>query len=111
MLRRWLTTIVAIASTALVAAPSHADPEAEKAAIMLRLQHGTAAFNARDSAGVCDLFAPDLAYSIPDMVRGTRETMCTNLAKAFSRPGIRLHYDNPDVHDRRRPWTAGVRSE
>jgi uncharacterized protein (TIGR02246 family) len=99
MLRRWLTTIVAIASAALVAAPTHADPAADKAAIMQRFQHWTDAFNARDSTGVCDLFAPDLAYSIPDMVRGTRETMCTNLAKAFSRPDIQLHYDNPDVHE------------
>ena len=78
---------------------THADPAADKAAIMQRFQHWTAAFNARDSTGVCDLFAPDLAYSIPDMVRGTRETMCTNLAKAFSRPDIQLHYDNPDVHE------------
>jgi steroid delta-isomerase len=66
---------------------------------MQRLQRWTADFNARDAAGVCDLFAPDLVYSIPEVVQGTRETICANLAKILAEANIQLHYDNPDVHE------------
>jgi uncharacterized protein (TIGR02246 family) len=97
--RRRLTTIVTIASTVAATAVAHADSTADEAAIVQRFQRWTAAFNARDSAGACDLFAPDLAYSIPEIVRGTRETMCTNLAKMLARSDIQLHYDNPDIHE------------
>ncbi len=45
--------------------PASADPAADEAAIRQRLQRWVADFNARRLAGVCDLFAPDLRYSIP----------------------------------------------
>src|SRR5436190_18024398 len=98
MFCRCLITIVTIALTAAAAA-AHADSAADEAAIMQRLQRWTADFNAKDSAGVCDLFAPDLVYSMPEVVQGTRETMCANLAKMLARSDIQLHYGNPDVHE------------
>ncbi|MBS0223843.1 MAG: nuclear transport factor 2 family protein [Proteobacteria bacterium] len=93
--------LAAIISLALVAAATaaYADPAADEAAIVKRLQRWTADFNAKDSAGVCDLFAPDLVYSIPEAVRGTHETICTNLTRMLARSDIQLHYDNPDVHE------------
>jgi uncharacterized protein (TIGR02246 family) len=99
MLCRFLTTIVAIALAAAAMASAHADPAADEAAIIQRFQRWTADFNAKDSAGVCDLFAPDLVYSIPEVVQGTRETICANLAKMLARSDIQLHYGNPDVHE------------
>src|SRR5260370_12028960 len=67
--------------------------------MMPRFQRWTADFNAKDSAGVCDLFAPDLVYSIREVVQGTRETICANLAKMLASSDIQLHYGNPDVHE------------
>ena len=99
MFRGWLKTIVAIAAGAAVAAPACADPAADRAAIIQRFERWTAAFNAKDSAGVCDLFAPDLLYSIPEVLQGTRETMCANLAKLLARTDIQARYDNPDIHE------------
>jgi steroid delta-isomerase len=78
---------------------ARADSDADKAAIVQRLQRWTADFNAKDTVGTCDLFAPDLVYSIPEVVRGTRETMCSNLASLQGRADIKLHYDNPDIHE------------
>jgi len=100
MFRRSLTAIVTIALTvAAMMAPASADPAADEAAIRQRFQRWTADFNARDAAGVCDLFAPDLVYSIPEVVQGTRQTLCANLATMLARSDITLHYDNPDIHD------------
>jgi uncharacterized protein (TIGR02246 family) len=100
MVRRSLTAIVTIASTvtAMMAAAS-ADPAADEAAIRQRFQRWTADFNARDAGRVCDLFAPDLVYSIPEVVQGTRQTLCANLAAMLARSDITLHYDSPDIHD------------
>jgi uncharacterized protein (TIGR02246 family) len=98
MLRRCLTTIVTIASTAAMAS-AHADSPADEAAIMQRFHRWTADFNAGNLADVCDLFAPDLVYSIPEVPQGTRETICANLTKMLARSDIQLHYDNPDVHE------------
>jgi hypothetical protein len=58
MFRRWLTAFVAVAA-AVVTTSAHADSAADEAAINQRLQRWAAAFNAKESAGVCDLFAPD----------------------------------------------------
>jgi ketosteroid isomerase-like protein len=96
---RGLALFVAMALTATAAGTAHADPDADKAAIVQRLQQWTAAFNAKDGAGTCDLFAPDLVYAIPEVVRGTRETMCSNLAALQRRTDIKLHYANPDIHE------------
>jgi uncharacterized protein (TIGR02246 family) len=96
---RRLTTIFATAFVFAVTTSAYADPAADEAAIMQRFERWTAAFNAKDSTTVCDLFAPDLVYSIPEVVQGTREMICANLEKMLARSDIQLHYDNPDVHE------------
>jgi len=98
MFRRWLTAFVAVAA-AVVTTSAHADSAADEAAINQRLQRWTAAFNARDSAGVCDLFAPDLVYSIVEAEQGSRKALCANLDKLFARSDLQLRYANPDVHE------------
>ncbi len=98
MLRRCLAIFVTIALTG-VATAANADSAADEAAIRQRFLRWTADFNAKNAAGACDLFAPDLVYSLPEIVHGTQKTMCTNLAKMLARPDIGLHYDNPDIHE------------
>jgi steroid delta-isomerase len=76
-----------------------ADPAAEEAAIRQRFLDWTEAFNARDADGACDLFAPDLAYALPEVAQGTRATICGNFARLFARPGLTLRYDPPLIHE------------
>jgi hypothetical protein len=91
--------IVVLAAAVAAATFARADSVSDQAAIRERLQRWTAAFNSRDAAGTCALFAPDLVYSVPEVIHGTRESMCANLTKLFSTPGLQLHYDNPDIHE------------
>ena len=55
---------------------AQADVEADKAAIVARLQDFTAAFNARDAAGACDIFAPDLVSTMRGRPDNGREAVC-----------------------------------
>jgi ketosteroid isomerase-like protein len=95
MLRRCLATLAGLAA----ALPALADPATDTAAIRARLADWTAAFNARDAAGACDLFAPDLRYALPEELDGTRATMCGNLAEVLAREDLVLHYDPPAIHE------------
>jgi len=79
---------------AALALPAHADEAAE---IRARLSGWATAFNARDAAAACDLFAPELRYTVPGVTEGTRETMCGNLAKAFLRTDLTLRYADPEI--------------
>jgi uncharacterized protein (TIGR02246 family) len=92
-------TLILAMVVAAVATSARADSASDQAAIRERLQRWTAAFNARDAVGVCDLFAPDLVYSIPQVIHRTRETFCANLGKLFGDSGLQLHYDKPDIHE------------
>ncbi|HTW28837.1 MAG TPA: nuclear transport factor 2 family protein [Acetobacteraceae bacterium] len=97
---RWLICILAVSLAAgATPPPAHAAAAGDRAAIRSRLAHWTQAFNARASADVCDLFAPDLVYAVPDKLHGTRASLCGNLARLFARPGLQLHYDEPDIHE------------
>ena len=93
-----LAAAVAALAIAFATAPRAQSPS-DETAIRERLERWTAAFNAKDGAGSCDLFAPDLAYSIQDVVNGTYRTMCGNLTKMLGRTDIRLHYDVPAIHE------------
>jgi ketosteroid isomerase-like protein len=81
------------------ALPALAAPGDDEAAIRQRFVDWTAAFNARDAAAACDLFAPDLRYAIPEQVDGTQAMMCGNLARILARDDLRLHYEEPAVHE------------
>jgi steroid delta-isomerase len=93
----WLGFLVAAAF--VVSATAHADPAADEAAIRDRFAKWTEAFNAKDAAGVCDLFAPDLVYSLPEVVNGDQAKLCGNLADLFKRSDLKLHYALPDIHE------------
>lgn len=91
--------LVAFVATATMVTTARADEAADKAAITARLHRWTADFNANDPAGVCDLFAPNLVYSIPEVTNGTRETLCANLAAVLAKSDVKLRYANPDIHE------------
>jgi uncharacterized protein (TIGR02246 family) len=63
---------------------AQADVEADKAAIAARLQDFTAAFNARDAAGACDIFAPDLVSTMRGRPDNGREAVCKRIAAALA---------------------------
>jgi uncharacterized protein (TIGR02246 family) len=91
-----------VALALFVAVAQAAGPDdslAAKAAIVERLHRWTAAFNARDLAAVCGLFAPDLSYTVDGILNGSRDRLCANIATALSKPGVGLHYDEPTIHD------------
>jgi ketosteroid isomerase-like protein len=75
------------------------EPLVAKAAITERLNRWTAAFNAKDMIGICDLFAPDLSYTIDDIPNGTRDGLCGNVDKVLRIPGLTLRYDEPAIHE------------
>lgn len=92
------------ASPDLRASPSGACPTGDchhgrRALVTERLQRWTADFNSSDAVRVCDLFAPDLIYSIPEVAQGTRETLCANLAGILAKSDVKLRYANPDIHE------------
>ena len=75
------------------------DASAAKAAITDRLNRWTAAFNAKDMAGVCDLFAPDLRYAVDDILNGARDQLCANVERVLKAPGLTLSYAEPAIHE------------
>ncbi len=75
------------------------DPSAAKGAITERLHRWTAAFNAKDLAAVCGLFAPDLSYTVDDVLNGSRDRLCANIRAVLARPGLTLRYDEPAIHE------------
>ena len=91
--------LVALILTASTMVTAHADEAGDKAAITERLQRWTADFNSSDAIGVCDLFAPDLIYSIPEVAQGTRETLCANLTGILAKSDVKLRYANPDIQE------------
>ncbi|MGA2638451.1 YybH family protein [Methylocella sp.] len=88
--------LLAVTATAL---PARADEAADKAAITARLRGFADAFNARDAAGFCDIFAPDLIATIPLAPEASREAICGNLDRLLARPDLRLHYDYPEIRE------------
>ena len=99
MIRNRSAVLVVLILIVTTFTPAHGDEAADRAAITQRLQRWTADFNAKDPVGVCDLFAPDLAYSIPETVQGTQKTMCGNLATLLGKTDIQVSYKNPDIHE------------
>jgi uncharacterized protein (TIGR02246 family) len=85
-----------VAVTAIGSA--QADVEADKAAIAARLQDFTAAFNARDAAGACDIFAPDLVSTMRGRPDNGREAVCTRIAAALADRSKTMRYA-PDIEE------------
>ena len=82
-----------------VATPTHSDAGSDRAAITERLRRWADAFNARDAQGVCDVFAPDLVSTVPEVLDGNRDALCARLAALLAKPDLNLHYDSPDIRE------------
>jgi uncharacterized protein (TIGR02246 family) len=98
MIRR-LLTIATVLLSVVAATPAHSDVGSDKAAITERLQRWAEAFNARDATGVCDVFAPDLVSTVPEVLNGNRTALCARLTALLAKPELSLHYDSPDIRE------------
>ena len=99
--RQWLAGAAAALALfgAAAGAVSADDSTGAKAAITDRLHRWTAAFNAQDLATVCGLFAPDLSYTVDDILNGSRDGLCANLRVVLARRDLKLRYDEPAIHE------------
>ena len=77
---------------------ARADVESDKAAIAARLQDFTAAFNARDAVGACDIFAPDLVSTMRGRPDNGREAVCKRIAAALADRSKTMRYA-PDIEE------------
>ena len=98
-MRKWAHRLVLMAVLMSPGSTAHAGPVEDEAAIRQRFEQWRNAFNARDADGACDLFAPDLSYSVPGIIQGDHERMCGNLRRLLSRPGLSLSYAEPLIHE------------
>ncbi|QIE26526.1 hypothetical protein SBC1_41980 (plasmid) [Caballeronia sp. SBC1] len=96
---RWLLAIATVLAGVGAATPARADVDSDRAAITDRLRRWTVAFNARDAAGVCDVFAPDLVSTVPGALNGSRDALCGKLSAVLAKPELQLHYDSPDIRE------------
>ena len=98
-MHRCRLALLLISACVGVSIAARADDATDKAAITERLNHWTTAFNARDAAGICDLFAPDLIAIVPGSNNGSRDALCSNLATLQAQPDLQLHYDTPQLRE------------
>jgi len=98
MRTRKLAIAAVLAGVATVSS-AQAGTNSDKAAIAERLERWTEAFNTHNVSGVCDLFAPDLVYTVPEVRDGTRKLLCSRLDALLAKPGLQLHYDNPEIRE------------
>jgi uncharacterized protein (TIGR02246 family) len=76
---------------ATLATSAAAATDADELAISQRLQRWTAAFNARDAAGTCDLFAPELIATFRGGPDRGRDAVCRRIADALGKASPQLH--------------------
>ena len=100
-----------------MASPALADTAADQAAITRQLVRWANAFNAKDAAAVCDLFAPDLIATVRGAPESGRDAVCARLAAALAKPGRQMRYTpeigeiivSGDLAAVRVVWTLSVR--
>jgi uncharacterized protein (TIGR02246 family) len=83
MIRHFLATLLACSVFSIGAAAQTSAGEAETA-IRRALAQWTADFNARDTARICDLFAPDLVYDYRGFPERTHADLCGLLLKSLA---------------------------
>ena len=88
-----------LAAVMSTGSPGLADDAADKAEITARLNRFSDAFNARDGAAACDLFAPDLVATIPLGRDVGRDRLCGNLGRLLSIKELQLRYDHPEIDE------------
>ncbi|MFM0740878.1 nuclear transport factor 2 family protein [Paraburkholderia xenovorans] len=96
---RLLLAMVIVFTAVGASTSARADGDSDTAAITNRLQRWTQAFNARDAAGVCDVFSPDLISTVPEALDGSRDALCGRLSAVLAKPELQLHYDSPDIRE------------
>ena len=96
---RTILALLCLCALSVPARTAWADDAGDKAAIAGRLRAFAQAFDARDRAAVCDIFAPDLIALIPGMPETSRTALCGNLSRLLARPDLALHYDDPDIRE------------
>ncbi|MFK4447937.1 uncharacterized protein (TIGR02246 family) [Caballeronia udeis] len=96
---KWLLAIAVVSAGVGAVTPARADVDSDRAAITERLQRWRVAFNARDAAGVCDVFAPDLVSTVPEVLDGSRDALCGKLSAVLAKPELQLDYDSPDIRE------------
>jgi len=99
MILSWRHLLIAGLLASALCRMAYADSSDDQEAIRQRFQEWVVAFNGKNSAAVCDLFAPDLVYSLPEVLQGTREQLCGNLERLFKRADLHVHYDPPTIHE------------
>ena len=99
MRRSVLAIIVGLLACPAVLPGARADLVADRAAIIESLHRWTAAFNARDPGGACQLFAPNLVAIMPGVTDGSRNAVCERIKRALSRGDLGLRYDEPDIQE------------
>jgi steroid delta-isomerase len=82
----------------LALSPAWADPDADKAAIVARLEAWADAFNARDAARTCDIFAPDLIATVRGAAERGRNAVCAQIGSALADPARTIRYA-PDIQE------------
>jgi uncharacterized protein (TIGR02246 family) len=89
---------LALAAAVVSIVSAKADVEADKAAIAARLEAFAAAFNARDAAGACAIFAPDLISTMRGRADNDRNAVCKRIAAALADRAVDMRY-RPDIEE------------
>lgn len=75
------------------------DTSRDKAAIEAALQQWPKDFNAKNSAGVCGLFAEDAVLAFPGGEDRSRAEFCQRMQKLFDDPARKFSYAAPDIRE------------
>jgi steroid delta-isomerase len=123
MTAHYLTRTSGALVLALLGVSAAAQPLAQDQAetdIRAALMKWTADFNARNTAEICDLFAPDLRYDFQGLPERGYDDICKLLHTSLSDAGKRFTYSPPAINEIivsgdlavvRLIWTLSVRDE
>ncbi|MEO9191605.1 MAG: nuclear transport factor 2 family protein [Acetobacteraceae bacterium] len=87
-----------LAAAPLTVPTARASPDPARTAIRIALLNWTAAFNARDTAHVCDLLAPDLRYDYQGSPERDYGALCALLRHTLDDPKRIFNY-SPDIKE------------
>jgi uncharacterized protein (TIGR02246 family) len=112
----WLLILLLTAGTA---PPALADLKADKEEITSQLTQWVTAFNARDAAGACDIFAANLISTVPGALDAGRDAVCARLAALLAKSDRQMRYSlsiqeilvSGDLAVVRLDWTLNVKKK
>ncbi|MBK1780101.1 nuclear transport factor 2 family protein [Advenella sp. WQ 585] len=97
-LLRYLVLCASLGTATFASTPALANQQADKAAISARLHDWAAAFNTRDAAEACTLFAPDLISTVQGAADAGRDAVCARLSALLENTDVSFHY-RPDIQE------------